>query len=158
MDLAHGAETRGDFDAAEKLYEQALARNASSWNAARRFAEFLRHKRRNVQGALRRYEQAASNAPRRGADRALIFREWGMLLRDSGLPDSTDQAIEKFELVISETPNDAVAKCALAQMYERRGNYSNVIELLQPLENHNSMDTRRRVYALLYNRPLAKVS
>jgi tetratricopeptide (TPR) repeat protein len=84
LDLGRAAERTGDLHSAQDFYEQALQRNPRSWKATRLLAEFCRHKLRNQAEALRLYEQAAANAPRRGPERALIFREWGMLLRDSG--------------------------------------------------------------------------
>lgn len=102
IDLAQGAEHRGDQTGAKELYEQALRRNPRSWRAARLFAEFHRHRLRNTTESLRLYEQAAANAPRRGSDRALIFREWGMVLRDSGDPEATELAIEKFETALED--------------------------------------------------------
>jgi tetratricopeptide (TPR) repeat protein len=149
VDLAKAAERRGDLDAARGLYEQALQRNPTSWKAARSFAEFHRHKLNNLAAAIRLYEQAAANAPRRGSDRALIFREWGMLLRDSGDPDATDMAIEKFEVALAETPNDPVATHALAHMLDRTGAHARVITLLEPLIEHQSLLTRRKTYPLL---------
>jgi tetratricopeptide (TPR) repeat protein len=92
--------------------------------------------------ALKFYERAAANAPSRGSERAWIFREYGMLLRKSGDPNATDLAIEKFETAIRETPNDQFAIHALATMFERKGHYSRVIELLEPLLKHPSRKTR----------------
>ena len=66
-------------------------------------------------------------------DRAIIFREWGMLLRGAGDPAATDLAIEKFEMALKETPDDALAAHALAKMVERKGHYRRVIEILEPL-------------------------
>lgn len=99
--------------------------------------------------AIRLYEQAAANAPRRGPERALIFREWGMLLRDSGEPEATDLAIEKFETALIETPNDVLAIHALAHMLERKGKYNRVIELLEPLKDHPQRSTREKTLPLL---------
>ena len=82
VDLAYSAEKRGDFKSAQEMYEQALTRNPTSWLAARRYAEFERHINRNRGRALDLYERAAANAPAEGAERAVIFREWGMLLRE----------------------------------------------------------------------------
>jgi hypothetical protein len=53
----------------------------------------LAHTFGNDAEALRLYEQAAANAPTRGPDRARTFREWGMLLMNSGDPEATDLAI-----------------------------------------------------------------
>lgn len=132
VDLAQAAERRGDTVAARELYGQALRRSPRSWKAARGLAELHRHGLENLGEALRLYEQAAANAPSRGADRALIFREWGMLLKDSGGPQATEDAIEKFETALVETPNDVLAIDALARMLDRKGVYRKVIDLLAP--------------------------
>lgn len=72
-----------------------------------------------------------------------------MLLRGSGLPDATDAAIEKFEVAREVTPNDAHLIHALASMYERKGVYKKVIELLEPLRQHPSPKTRKVALPLL---------
>jgi tetratricopeptide (TPR) repeat protein len=149
VDLAQAAERRGDINSAESMYQQALQRNPGSWKAARTAAEFYRHKMQNTTEALRLYAKAASNAPRRGIDRALIFREWGMLLRDSGDPEATDLAINNFEMALSETPNDALAKHALAHMFSRKGAHQRVIEMLEPLATHTNRTTRQKTAPLL---------
>jgi hypothetical protein len=69
-----------------------------------------------------------------------------MMLRDSGDPDATDLAIEKFEIALAETPNDAVATHALASMLERKGSHRKVISLLEPLARSGS--DRTKVMAL----------
>lgn len=142
LDLAIGAKNRGDQATARDLFERALKRNPRSWKVARESAEFERHQRRNVSEALRLYEQAAANAPSRGHDRALIFREWGMLLRDSGLPDATRRAIEAFEQALAESPNDEVAGHALAMMLSRAGQYQRVIEICERLLDSKRPNTR----------------
>jgi tetratricopeptide (TPR) repeat protein len=149
LDLAAAAEKKSDTDAAQNLYEKALQRNQSSWKAARSFAEFYRHKKQDISQALRYYEQAAANAPNSGHDRALIFREWGMLLRDSGDPLGTDKAIDNFEIALKETPNDVICKHALAHMLKRKGAFNQVIEQLAPLAYHVSPATRHKTYPLL---------
>lgn len=151
LDLAQGAERRGDDNSAKELYDQALQRNHRSWRAARLFGEFQRHKLRNVGEALRLYEQAAANSPSRGPDRALIYREWGMLLKDSGDPQATDLAIDRFETALKETPNDVLTIHALANMLDRRGAYRKVVELLEPLANHYSHKTRQKTLPILLN-------
>jgi hypothetical protein len=72
-----------------------------------------------------------------------------MLLRDSGRPDATDTAIDKFEIARKETPNDAMLVHALASMYDRKGVYMRVIELLEPLRRHPSPKTRKYALPLL---------
>jgi tetratricopeptide (TPR) repeat protein len=149
LDLAKAAERRGDREAAEALFVQALQRSPASWRTAQGYAEFLRHTVDDKAGALKFYAQAAVNAPRTGPERGLIFREWGMLLRDSGEPDATDQAIEKFEVALQDFPNDPLTRHALASMLRRKGQYSRVIVLLEKLEDHSYEETRRRVRPLL---------
>lgn len=149
LDLAQGAVRRGDLRGAQELFEQALRRNPRSWRAARLFAEFQRHQLSNRAEALRLYEQAAAHSPSRGPERALIFREWGMLLRDSGDPKATELAIEKFETALVETPGDALAIHALAHMLDRKGAYARVVQLLEPLVASHSSKTRSKAAPLL---------
>lgn len=149
LDLAVSAERRGDLQAAEDLYRQALQRNPRSWRSARLLGEFYRHRRQNLSSALHMYEQAAANAPRAGADRALIYREWGMLLREAGTPDATDQAINKFEVALEESPNDVVAIHALAHMRSRKGQHYLVIDLLEPLMARGNEATRKKTAPIL---------
>lgn len=149
LDLARAAERRGDLQDARQLYSQAIQRNPRSWKAARSFAEFERHKQGNVANALSLYEQAAANAPSQGKERALIFREWGMLLRDSGIPQATDLAVEKLEVALEETPNDPITRGALAHMLSRKGVWLRVVELLEPLKDHPRPGTQEKVLPLL---------
>lgn len=149
LDLALAAQRKRDFQNARDLYLQALQRNPGSWKAARLFAEFHRHCLNNTGEALRYYEQAASHAPRRGPERALIFREWGMLLRQCGDPNATPRAIENFEIALKETPNDEIAMHALATMLDREGYYLRVIEVLEPIKDHSNERTRSMVRPLL---------
>ena len=99
--------------------------------------------------ALATWAVSRAYAPLRGPDRALIFREWGMLLRNSGAPDSTDQAIEKFEEAHAEAPNDVVTIDALSRMHDRKGAYRKVIALLEPMELHPHEKTRILAVPLL---------
>jgi tetratricopeptide (TPR) repeat protein len=149
VELAQTAERRGDLDGAEKLYRQALARNPRSWRAARTAAEFHRHRRNNAIEALALYEVAGGNAPKRGSERALIFREWGLLLRDSGKPDSVARAEEKFAVAYVENPADPVTLYALATCFDRRGAYRKVIELLEPIAATKNERARKQTLPIL---------
>ncbi len=144
IDLAKSARRRGDVSAAESLLQQALARNQNNYTAAHLLAEIYRHERNNVTDALRLYEQAASVAPRAGKERALIFREWGMLIRTSGQQDANDQAIEKFVEAVKCNHDDPLSKFALAQAYDRKGAYNLALGLLIPLFCNGSLETRTK--------------
>jgi tetratricopeptide (TPR) repeat protein len=149
LDLAKAADRTGDTQSARGLYEQALIRVPNSWRAAWEYAEFFRHRLHDRTGALRLYERAAANAPRRGADKAVIFREYGILLRESGDYNATDSAIEKFEIALTETPNDPITIWALSSMLERKGHYAKIIRLLEPLKNHSNPKSREKCHPLL---------
>jgi len=149
IDLAISAKSRGDIGGAEDLFQQALRRNPRSWKAAKHYAEFLRHEKGNTAEALKYYEQAAANSPRRGYERAMIFREWGILSRDSGEPKATDLAIERLEVALEEEPNDKVTIHSLGHMYFRKGTFVKVIEILEPLKDHVSYTTRKKTLPML---------
>lgn len=72
-----------------------------------------------------------------------------MLLKDSGVPDSTTQAIEKFKEALKDTPNDPIAIYSLAVMYQREGNLKRVIDLLKPLAVHEDNWTREKTLPML---------
>lgn len=131
VDLAVSAQKRGDHDRADGLFKQALSRNPRSWRAARLAGEFYRHVRHDRVEALRNYAIAVANAPARGSDRALIMREYALLIRDSGEPDAGRTAEEALEAALVETPNDQIALAALASLLDKRGAYRRVIEVLE---------------------------
>jgi tetratricopeptide (TPR) repeat protein len=149
LSLAQSAERRGKADTAEKLYERALNRNPRSWRSAKAYAEFQRHVRENTARCLQLYEQAAANAPSKGRDRALIFRERGMVLRNAGHPTATDEALESFLIALEANPDDILAAHGAATMYERKGMDLRVVELMEPLADHPYQETRKRALDLL---------
>ncbi len=139
IDLATSAERSGKLDTAENLYRQALSRAPRSWRAARALAEFLRHKNKDQPGALRYYQQAAATAPSRGPDKALIMREYGILLKDSGEPDAASRAADVLREAVAESPNDPIAVGVLAQVLDRMGASREIIRLLEPLATIQSV-------------------
>lgn len=149
LSLAASAERRGESDAAEKLYERAVSRNPRSWRAAKAFAEFQRHVRENTGRCLQLYELAAANAPSKGRDRALIFRERGMVLRNAGHATATDEALASFLTALEANPDDNLAAHGAATMFERKGMDLKAIELMEPLADHPYPETRRRALDLL---------
>jgi len=148
-DLAMAAERRGDLDTAERLYKQALRRNPRSWKAARTAAEFYRHKRNDGLEALALYRTAGAHAPTRGHERARIIREWCLLLRDSCEPRAAQEAEEKLLVAHESDPQDPIARHALAGLYDRRGAYRKVIEVLEPIRKTQNPKTRQASLPLL---------
>ena len=122
----------GHFGEAEKFFTQALQRNPKSWRALFGLADVHKREGRTTQ-ALRYYELAALYVPKKGPDKASLYREWGMVLRDSGIPDAAREAAAKFEVALKERPNDFLARHALGNMYEKSHAYDKAIEVLEPL-------------------------
>ncbi len=132
LDLAIAARRKGDLTNAETLLKEAVSRNDRSWRCYRELAELSRHELNRKSDAIRFYEKAASCAPKDKGDKARIYREWGLLIRDSGQLDASSQATEKLETSIQLNPHDVVTVTALAQMYERKGAWMRVIQLCEP--------------------------
>jgi len=148
VEYAESMRTNGIFADAEKFYTQALQRNPKSWEALRGLGEIHRHEGRTAL-ALQYYEMAAIYAPKKGPDRALVFREWGMVLRDAGTEDCLRQATEKFEIALKETPLDFVARHALGNMYVRLFAYEKAAAILEPLLQLKYPDTLQKTVPLL---------
>jgi len=147
-DLGIQLRRQGKYDAADRCFKTAIERNPNSWRAYRERGELFREQR-HIRTALEMYESASRYAPKKGPDRALIYREWGMLIRQSGLPDANERAAEKLEVAYKELPNDRICAVALAQVHERLGHWKRVKELLEPLVNHQDPGTRNRAGTLL---------
>jgi tetratricopeptide (TPR) repeat protein len=148
-EVARNAIATGDLETAEQFYKAALERNQSSWQIHREFAEFYRHKRHELGLAIHHYKQAAINVPKHGPDRAKVYREYGMVLRDSGLPNAHRQAAEQLEISLEQTPNDVICRHALGDCYVKAGVYGKGAEVLEPLLEHQSHKTREKTYPLL---------
>jgi tetratricopeptide (TPR) repeat protein len=148
VDAAIDFRRQGRVSEAEKYFLQAIERNPKSWRAHREYAELLRDQD-STGAALEHYEIAAANAPVRGADRALVSRELGMLLRQSGYPNAHQRAIEQFETALRETPHDPIVAHALASCHIRQGHYRQAQPLLEKLLLSRSAETRARSYDLL---------
>jgi tetratricopeptide (TPR) repeat protein len=105
LQIARNYLASGDVDNAEDSFKQALERNPRSWQCQRELAEFYRHNRNETARCLSHYKQAAEFSPKQGPDRAKIFREYGMVLRSSGLPSGTREAAEQLEEALKQTPS-----------------------------------------------------
>lgn len=141
FELGIEAEKLDNKSAAKQLYERAY-KTGNNWRAAHRLAEIYRHVEVNIVETLRWYERAALSAPRQGLDRALVFREWGNVLKASGEPDAIDLAISKFEEALENHPSDRLAAHSLATLYSRKGVFRKVIGLRTILWDKADTSTR----------------
>lgn len=139
---------QGRVTEAETFFNKAIERNPKSWRAHREYGELLRDKT-STGAALDHYRIAAENAPAHGEHRALIFREYGMLLRQSGEPGAQARAASQFETALRETPNDPIVLHALANCYIRQSQYRRAQPILEKLIQSRSPETRARSYDLL---------
>lgn len=148
VDAAITFRKEGRTAEAESYFQKALDRNPRSWRAHREYAELLRDLR-SYGEALKHYELAGTHAPKRGPDRALVFREWGMELRRSAKADAHEQAVAKFLIALRETPNDTFLHHALANSYVQLGFFAKARPWLEVLVKSTDAETRARSYGLL---------
>jgi Tetratricopeptide repeat len=142
----------GKRDEAEHYFKDAIRRNPRDWRAYRETAEFYRHAPvPNIGEALRLYEQAYAWAPKKGPDRALLLREYGILLRDSGLPGAMKRAADLLEEALGEYRgrDDSVCRHALGDALMRLSMHRKAVEVLVPLLDHPNDAQRQKTYPLL---------
>jgi tetratricopeptide (TPR) repeat protein len=149
LQIARNYEASGDLDNAENFYKQALERNPRSWQCHRELAEFFRHRRDETSRCLTHYKQACEVAPKQGPARAKIFREYGIVLRSSGLASGPREAAEALEEALRQTPGDPVCRHALGDCYVKMMFYEKAIQVLEPLLGSPYQTTRVKTYPLL---------
>lgn len=149
VDAAKEMRAEGKLNQAEDTLLQAVQRNPQSWRALRELGDFYKHEKRIGQ-ALQFYAKAAKLAPKKGKDRALIFREYGILLRDAATPDALQQSTDALETALKETPNDPVCIFVLAQGLCRRNMYLKALPLLEKLLQSGDRAQRLKTYPLLF--------
>jgi len=148
VDAGRQMRNQGKVNDAEQFFAQALQRNPTSWRANRELADLYKNEGKTT-FALERYSKAASLAPKRGKDRALIYREYGILLRDAATPDALSKATEALEEALKETPNDSVCVYVLSQVLCRRGMYRKATPFLEGLARSKDTQSRQKAYPLL---------
>jgi tetratricopeptide (TPR) repeat protein len=149
LQIARNYLHQDDLDNAEAYFKQALDRNPRNWQTHRELAEFYRHQRKETASALRHYRSATEFAPKQGPDRAKLFREFGMVLRSSGLPSALREAAEKLEIALKESPADPLCRHALGDCLVKMNHYDVALGVLLPLENSANRETRYKTYPLL---------
>lgn len=149
LQIAKNCSEQNDLENAEIYFKQSLDRNPRSWVCHRETAEFYRHKRQELAECLYHYDRAAEFCPKQGSDRALIYREWGLVLRASGRPNANREAAEKLKIALEESPSDYRCRHALGDAYVKEASFELALQVLKPLEDHRFIDTRRMTYPLL---------
>lgn len=148
VDAAKQLRQSGKMSQAEDFFVQATQRNPRSWRAFRELGDFYKQERKTTL-ALDCYRKATSLAPKSGKDRALIFREYGILLRDGVESDSLEKASGALETALKETPNDPVCIFVLGQVYCRREMHRRAEPLLERIVAEQDVQGRLKAYPLL---------
>ena len=149
VDAAKQVKHLGKINQAEELLIQACQRNPTSWRAHRELGDLYKNEKKTSL-ALEAYKKASLLAPKKGNDRALIFREYGIVLRDAATADALENATAALEVALAETPNDPVCQFVLAQVLCRRGAYRKAEPLLRGLVASAEARSRRKAYPLLF--------
>ena len=148
-EVAKNAIIGNDFDTAEQYFQLALERNQTNWQIHRDFAEFYRHQRKETLKSIQHYREAVQHAPKQGPDKAKILREYGVVLRNSGIPNAYKLAAEQLEAALNETPSDPICRHALGDCYVKSGSYLRAVEVLEPLLDSGAPKTREKTAPLL---------
>ncbi len=148
-EVAKAFVSEGKYEDAEHYFRLALERNPINWRVHREMAEFYLKRMRRVKSAIDHYKIAVEHLPKQGSDRASVLRDYGLLLKDSGLPSARRAAAEYLEAALREDPGDATCRCALGDCLLKVGAYAKAMEVLEPLAEDSNRDIRFKVYPLL---------
>jgi len=122
---------------------------SDSWGTLLRSSSEIHRRGSETALALEYYARASKLAPRTGKDRALIFREYGILLRAAATPDAAAPATEALEIALQETPNDPVCIYVPGQVLCRRSMFSKAKPLLEKLASSGDLRGRQSAYPVL---------
>jgi len=141
----------GNVAGAETILKDTVKKFPKSWAARRNLAELLRHYTKDISSdTIEYYRQAAALIPpSHKLTAAQIYREYAILLKRSGSPNSSEEVINMLGKAIRLNPKDAIAIHSLADSHLRIGEYTRSIELLVPLKNHPDIKTRGYVLRTL---------
>lgn len=149
LELAQDYQRKGAIVDAEQLYLEALKRNPKSWKAHRRYAEYLRHLTSEKGKALYHYKEAALYVPKREELRAIVFRELGILLKQSGNPNGFQESTEALEHSFELNPKDPITANVLAGNYLSLGRYSESIKILKGFRQYPNLTSREYILKTL---------
>lgn len=144
VSFAETAARKGDTETAIKFFETAVARDPQNWKVYWKYGEYFRHHEKSIAQAVSMYETALkySSKEKMTSDIAIMNREFGFIYSISGRADAISRSIEHFEIAHVNMPHDPICANGLATMYEKRGNISKIVEILEPFIDTKDDKTR----------------
>lgn len=151
ISFAESAARKGDNETAVKFFEAAVARDPQNWKVYWRYGEYFRHCEHSTSQAISMYETALkySCKEKMTADIATMNREFGIIYGFSGRADAISRSIDHLETARATMPHDPICAHVLAKMYDKRGNTSKVIEVLEPFINTADIKTQKELFPIL---------
>ena len=151
--MAFNAQSRGAYENAVQLYEQAIMRDPHNWRVYRAYAEYFRNYEKNTSLAIQNYKKALEYLPKNdiGYHSAVIRREYAMLYMRSGQPDAMNVAITELEKAHTMYPSDPIAARFLAEAYITKGFYEKTIEVLSIFVDTKDEKTQKNIWPILLN-------
>lgn len=149
--FAEASARKGDCTNAVKFFDSAMARDPNNWKVYWRYGEYYRHIEQSKTQTISMYETALKHASKEKmtSEIALMNREFGFIYGKSGRPDAISRAIHHFEVAYSNLPNDPICAKGLASMYEKRGNTSDVVRVLEPFKLSKESKTKQTLLPIL---------
>lgn len=151
VSFAEASARKGDDTNAVKFFESAMARDPNNWKVYWRYGEYYRHIKKSTTQTISMYETALRLASKEKMTLEIVIlnREFGIIYGNSGRHDATERAIHHFEVAYDNMPNDPICAKGLASMYEKRGNTSGVVRVLEPFKSSKDQKTRQTLLPIL---------
>ena len=151
VSFAESAAKKGDVSTAVKFYNSAVARDPNNWFVYWKYGEYFRHVEKSTAQTITMYESALKYAKNEKVTPqiAVMHREFGMIYGNSGRSDAVTRAIEHLEIAHLNMPNDPICAKGLASMYEKRGNTTEIVRILEPFRTSKDRKTRMVLLPIL---------
>ncbi len=151
VSFAEAAARKGDDANAVKFFDSALQRDPNNWKVYWRYGEYYRHVKQSKTQTISMYETALKLASKEKMTLEIVImnREFGIIYGNSGRHDAIERAIQHFEVAYHNMPNDPICAKGLASMYEKRGNTSEVVRVLEPFKSSKDQRTRQTLLPIL---------
>lgn len=148
VSFAESAAKKGDTSTAVKFFDSAIARDPNNWIVYWKYGEYYRHIEKSTAQAISMYESALKHSEneKMTSQIAIMHREFGMIYGNSGRADAITRAITHLEIAHRNLPNDPICAKFLASLYEKRGNITDIVRILEPFRA--SKDHKTRTYLL----------